>query len=65
MIRWLRGLWYAHLREIDVRVLWPSCKEQAGNLDWAKAAFATHAFHDRAWLVLGEDEICRQIDLLS
>lgn len=65
MIRWVLGLWYAHIRRIDVAVLWPSCKRETGNLDWAKAAFAVHAFRDRAWRCLGEDEICRQIDLLS
>jgi hypothetical protein len=64
MIRWLLDKWYAHLRKIDLDILWPSCRDQAPNLDRAKAAFATHAFHDRAWLWLGEDEIVRRIDQL-
>lgn len=41
------------LREIDMEHLWPCCKEQARRhgmgLDHAKAAFASHAFHDPAW----------------
>ena len=65
MIRWLVGLWYAHLRRIDLAVFWPTCKEQAQDLDHAKAAFAVHAFRDAPWLWLGEDEIVRLIDGLT
>ena len=45
--------WYARCRKIDIRILWPSCLKQARDLNHARAAFATHAFHDPAWLVLG------------
>ena len=64
MIRWLIDKWYARLRRIDLDILWPTCREQAPDLDHARAAFAVHAFHGRAWLWLGEDEIIRQIDRL-
>jgi hypothetical protein len=65
MIRWLFGLWYARLRRIDIELLWPTCRDKAQNLDHARAAFAVHAFHDRAWLVLGDDEILEIIDGLA
>lgn len=65
MIRWLLGLWHARLRAIDLKILWPTCKAEAHDLDYAKAAFAVHAFHDPAWLTLGEDEIIRRIDELQ
>jgi hypothetical protein len=52
-------------RQIDLAILWPSCKEQAPDLDHAKAAFAYHAFNDHAWTCLGEAEICRCIDALD
>lgn len=61
-MRWLLSKWYARLRKIDRDILWPSCKSLALDLDHAKAAFAVHAMDDSAWLFLGEEEICRQID---
>jgi hypothetical protein len=64
-MRWLMNWWRQRQRAIDLSILWPSCKEQATDLDHAKAAFAMHAFHDPAWLPLGDDEIRRQIDALS
>jgi hypothetical protein len=64
-IHWLLGLWYHRLRRIDLEILWPECKAQADNLDLAKATFATHAFHDPAWLYLGEDQIYHIIDRLT
>lgn len=64
-MNWLRKIWFARLRRIDLEILWPSCKKQAPSMDQAKAAFAVHAFNDRAWLFLGEDEIIREIDGLQ
>jgi len=64
-VNWLYGLWYARLRKIDLNVLWPACKQQARTIDDAKAAFAVHAYHDRAWLFLGVDEVFRRIDRLK
>jgi hypothetical protein len=63
-MNWLRKHYYARLRRIDMQILWPSCKELAPDLVHAKAAFASHAFNDRAWLFLGEDEVYRIIDSL-
>ncbi len=51
--RWPIGLWYARCRSIDLQILWPTCREHARDLTHAKAAFANHAFNDRAWLFLG------------
>lgn len=55
----------ARHRAIDLSILWPICKERADDLDHAKAAFASHAFNDPAWMFLGEDEIKRRIDALE
>jgi hypothetical protein len=65
MYMWIKKLWYAHLRRIDIQVLWPLCKEKSESLGHAKAIFAVHAVHDRAWLILGTDEIIRRIDQLT
>jgi hypothetical protein len=64
-MRWLINLWHEWQRAIDLRVLWPICKEEADNIETARAAFAFHTFHDRAWLALGDDEIRRRINELS
>lgn len=42
-------LWRRHLRRIDLKILWPACKEKAPNMEIAKGAFAVHAFNDSAW----------------
>lgn len=65
MVRYLKSLWYARLRRIDLKILWPSCKNIGEDLDHAKAAFAFHAFHDDAWLFLGEDKIIEIIENLK
>jgi len=64
-MNWIRKIWYARLRRIDMQILWPCCKEQAKTLDQAKAAFAVHAYNDRAWAILGEVEVFRIIDGLQ
>jgi len=64
VIRWLLDRWHSRQRTLDMQILWPVCKEQADSLERAKAAFAFHAFHDRAWLCLGEQEIKRRINTL-
>jgi hypothetical protein len=64
-MQWLINWWRARQRQIDLEILWPACREQAPDLDHAKAAFAVHAFHDRAWLALGEAEIYRRINELA
>lgn len=73
MIAW----WRAAQRRRDLYVLWPACKREAyarreqfpackeGErlewLDYARAAFAAHAYHDPAWVVLGHDTIAARI----
>jgi hypothetical protein len=63
--------WRITQRRIDLQILWPSCKLEAAEhhttdaMDYAKAAFAVHAFRDPAWTVLGEEEIKRRIDALT
>lgn len=65
MLRWLKSAWYAHLRGIDIMILWPSLRRDAADIEHARAAFALHAFHDYAWLHLGEDRIKEFIDSLE
>lgn len=70
MIRWALDWWRAWQRRIDLVILWPSCQRMAMEyhpsdyVEYAKAAFAVHAFRDPAWLTLGEEEIKRRIDKL-
>lgn len=68
LINFILAPWHAALRGIDMNDLWPTCKrvavEQDLSLDHAKAAFATHALHDPAWMCLGEEEVIRRIDAL-
>lgn len=61
----LRALWYAHLRRIDIDVLWPVCKAKAKDLATAKSVFAVHAMSDAPWLYLGESEISKIIEGLQ
>lgn len=63
--RWLWSRWHARCRQIDLEILWPACRRVTPDIDRARAAFACHALHDRAWMVLGEDEVCRLIDGLK
>jgi hypothetical protein len=65
VIGWLIRRWHARQRAIDLKILWPTCRDQAPDLDMAKAAFAFHAFNDRAWTELGEAEIIHRIDKLT
>lgn len=65
MIRWLLNFWHARQRSVDLDILWPTIKAQANSIDHARAAFAAHAFHDEAWLCLGETEIIRRIEALE
>lgn len=65
MFRWITERWYERMRRIDMEILWPACVRQAPDLEHAKAAFASHVFHDEAWLVLGHDQIVELIDTLG
>jgi hypothetical protein len=65
-MNWVMRRWRERQRAIDLQVLWPACVENAGgDLDLARAAFAAHAYHDKAWLCLGEEEIFRRVDALG
>jgi hypothetical protein len=49
MFKWITKIWHSHLRLIDLKILWPSCKAAARDLDHAKAAFMYHCSIDSAW----------------
>ncbi len=66
MFRWLRNWWWQRQRNIDLNVLWPVCKEQAPDLERARAAFAAYAFQDPAWIsYYGRDRLIKFIDHLE
>lgn len=64
-IRWLVRLWHKRQRDIDIQLLWPTCRDVAPEIDVARAAFACHALHDSAWAEIGEDEIIKFISTLE
>lgn len=64
-MNWLMKRWYARCRKIDLQILWPICVKYSVTLDHAKAAFAVHAFEDKAWMVLGEEGVTDFIDKLE
>jgi hypothetical protein len=49
VIRWLFTPWRAWCRQIDLWLLWPTCKRLAPDLNSAKASFYWHVSHDRTW----------------
>jgi hypothetical protein len=65
MVRLVLAWWRASQRRFDVEILWPACKAQAGDLEYARAVFAVHAFSDPAWLSLGEAAIFDLIEGLQ
>lgn len=65
MLTWIRHWWWSRQRAIDLRILWPICKERGRNLDHAKAAFAVHAFHDPAWIGFYGEDLYNVIDALK
>lgn len=69
MLNWLLARWHQRERQLDLKILWPSCKriaeERGTGLDHARAAFALHALYSQAWLALGEEEVRRRIDDLE
>lgn len=65
MFRWLIGRWHARQRAIDLKILWPACKEQANDLGSARKAFFMHAAMDPAWSDLDPDKISLIISRLT
>lgn len=61
----LRRARYRRLRQIDLEILWPACKDQAETLHDARIAFALHAMNDKAWLALGEEEVIKRVRELN
>jgi hypothetical protein len=47
-------------RRMDVEILWRICRENAPDLDHAKAAFFMHVMNDPAWSeYFTEAELCQ------
>lgn len=49
MWRWLTDLWDRTNRRSDMSILWPVCRDTAGTVDEAKAAFMFHIANDPSW----------------
>lgn len=41
--------WRDRQRRIDMKILWPACRDQTDSLDDARSAFLTHCLNDHAW----------------
>lgn len=61
----IKNWWYKRQRKIDLDILWPCCQDISPDIQRARAAFASHAFSDPAWLALGEDAIIDIVDNLN
>ena len=66
MISWIRNYTDKRRRTVDLKILWPCCKEKAPNLELARAAFAFHVYQDEAWTrTYSEDEIQQLVNELN
>jgi len=62
----VRDIWWERQRNTDLNILWPACKEQAADIEYAKAMFALHTFKDPAWIEFyGKDELMNFIEKLE
>lgn len=65
MIRWLSKWWNAYRRRIDIKILWPICKQYAATIADAREAFYIHTCLDPAWRDITPDECVSIIEGLS
>lgn len=57
MFKRLQKWWRKRQRNIDVEILWPSCKQIAPNISKARTAFFLHCINDDAWCDLSAEEL--------
>lgn len=50
VLRQMRPWFWKRQRMRDLNILWPECKRATPNIDYARAAFARHAFKENAWV---------------
>ncbi len=65
MITLIKSLWFRRLRSIDIKILWPTIKRMAKDLDTARIGFRLHIQSDYAWQVLTDQEIDQIISGLT
>ncbi len=65
MIAWLRKLWWAKQRAIDMQVLWPACKANASSLDASHQAFMVHAIVSPCWVRVYEGKLWAEVRKLT
>ena len=61
MIRWLQRIWWRQQRSVDLRILWPICKEKALNLEQARQLFMLHAIADPCWVREYGEELTAEV----
>lgn len=49
MFKMIGRYWRKRQRQIDIDILWPTCKEQANNISHARGIFYIHCMMDEAW----------------
>ena len=59
MMAFILAPWHAYQRQLDIRILWPQCKQATDDLDHAIGAFMMHTIHDPAWRNLSDEEVNR------
>lgn len=65
LVTWVRGRWYARVRRLDVKLLWPIIRQGAGgDMRRARLAFAIHCRHTPAWQALSAEDLDRAIAAL-
>jgi hypothetical protein len=48
--------WNEYRRKIDIKILWPTCRSKAPNIQKAREIFRFHADYDLAWSDLSSQE---------
>lgn len=61
----IKQWWRKQCRINDLRYLWPAIKNQAANIEQARAAFYQHCLIDDAWEDFGVNEIRNILDCLQ
>jgi hypothetical protein len=71
-VKWLNTIidrinawWQARQRRIDIETLWPSCRDQASDLEHARKAFMLHIVGDPAWSAINDKERKRIVSELK
>jgi hypothetical protein len=62
LFSYLREMLWVRCREMDLRILWPICKQKAGDLEKAREAFLLHMSIDPAYAGMTENELVAYVE---